>query len=120
MVWKFCGKAQFPRTFARFARVYAETVPFPQNFHTMKLGQITVFYAVPFYVHTIYQPFQIPIFYKVSNELPWLHCHVLFLCTHSARTWDVLILYVLWFPLFNHITCSLRIHSHQIIYFAYY
>ena len=29
----------------RFARNYAET-PFPQNFHTIKLGEITVFYAV--------------------------------------------------------------------------
>ena len=36
MVWKFCGKAQFPY------RNYA----FPQNFHTMKLGEITVFYAM--------------------------------------------------------------------------
>ena len=30
-MWKCCGKAQFP-----------------QNFHTMKLGKITVFYAVVF------------------------------------------------------------------------
>ena len=37
MVWKFCGKAQF-----RMARNYAEIVPF----HKMKLGEITVFYAV--------------------------------------------------------------------------
>ena len=29
MVWKFCGKAQFPH-----------------SFHTMKLDEITVFYAV--------------------------------------------------------------------------
>ena len=28
MVWKFCGKAQFPHSFAWFARNYAETVPF--------------------------------------------------------------------------------------------
>ena len=28
MVWKFCGKAQFPHSFGRFARNYAETVPF--------------------------------------------------------------------------------------------
>ena len=29
LVWKFCGKAQFP-----------------QNFHTWKLGEISVFFAV--------------------------------------------------------------------------
>ena len=45
MVWKFCGKAQFPHSFGRMARNYAETA-FLQNFHTMKLGEITVFYAV--------------------------------------------------------------------------
>ena len=28
LVWKFCGKAQFPRSFGWFARNYAETVPF--------------------------------------------------------------------------------------------
>ena len=37
MVWKFCGKVQFPHT---------RNCAFPQNFHTMKLGEITVFYAV--------------------------------------------------------------------------
>ena len=47
MVWKFCGKAQFPHSFGQFTRNYAETA-FPQNFHTMKLGEITLFYAVLF------------------------------------------------------------------------
>ena len=28
LVWKFCGKAQFPHSFERFARNCAETVPF--------------------------------------------------------------------------------------------
>ena len=28
LVWKFCGKAQFPNSFGRIARNYAETVPF--------------------------------------------------------------------------------------------
>ena len=45
LVWKFCGKAQFPHSFGRFARNYAETV-FPQDFHTRKLDEITVFFAV--------------------------------------------------------------------------
>ena len=43
MVWKFCGKA--PHSFARFTRNFAETA-IPQNFHTRKLDEITVFYAV--------------------------------------------------------------------------
>ena len=28
LVWKFCGMAQFPHSFGRLARNYAETVPF--------------------------------------------------------------------------------------------
>ena len=28
LVWKFCGKGQFPHSFWRIARNYAETVPF--------------------------------------------------------------------------------------------
>ena len=28
LVWKFCGKAQFPRSFGRFARNFAETLSF--------------------------------------------------------------------------------------------
>ena len=28
LVWKFCGKAQFPHSFGRFTRNYAKTVPF--------------------------------------------------------------------------------------------
>ena len=45
MVRKFWGKAQFQQSFGRFARNSAKTV-FPQNFHTRKLGEILVFYAV--------------------------------------------------------------------------
>ena len=41
---KFCGNAPFPHSSGGFARNYAET--FPQNFHTRRLDQITVFYAV--------------------------------------------------------------------------
>ena len=35
LVWKFCGKAQFPHNFGLFAR-----------FHTRKLGEITEFFDV--------------------------------------------------------------------------
>ena len=28
LVWKFCGKAQFPHSYGRFVRNYAETLPF--------------------------------------------------------------------------------------------
>ena len=45
LVWKFRGKAQFPHSFRRIAWNYVETA-FPQNFHTRKLGEITVFFAV--------------------------------------------------------------------------
>ena len=46
MVRKFCGKAQFLHNFGQIALNYAENVPFPQNFHTMKLDEITIFLAV--------------------------------------------------------------------------
>ena len=50
LVWKFCGKAQFPHSFGRWCGNFVErhsgNCAFPQNFHTRKLGEITVFYAV--------------------------------------------------------------------------
>ena len=39
-MWKICGKAQFPQSFGRIA--------FQQNFHTRKLGEITVLYTLLF------------------------------------------------------------------------
>ena len=48
LVWKYCGKAQFPYSFGRIARNYAEAVPFRKNFHTRKLVEITAFYAVTY------------------------------------------------------------------------
>ena len=38
LVWTLCGKAQFPHSFG--------TCAFPQNLHTRKLGEITIFFAV--------------------------------------------------------------------------
>ena len=48
LVWKFCGKAQFPNSFGKLCRNCA----FPQNFHTRKLGEITVFSAVLVWAQT--------------------------------------------------------------------
>ena len=42
LVWKLCGKAQFPQSFERFGGNCA----FTQNLHTRKLGEITAFYVV--------------------------------------------------------------------------
>ena len=42
LVWKFCGKAESPDSFGQIVQNYTETA-FPQNFHTRKLGEITVF-----------------------------------------------------------------------------
>ena len=39
LVWKFCGKAQFPHSFGR-------NCVFQQNLNTWKLGEITLFYGV--------------------------------------------------------------------------
>ena len=45
LVWKFCGKAQFPHSFWRFAWKYVETVPLNKISHTRKLGKMTVFFT---------------------------------------------------------------------------
>ena len=42
LVYKFCGKEQFPQSFERFGGNCA----FPQNLHTRKLDEITAFYVV--------------------------------------------------------------------------
>ena len=44
LLWKFCGKAQFPE-FHSCPKLCGNCA-FPQNFHTRKLGQITGFFAV--------------------------------------------------------------------------
>ena len=43
---KFYGKVQFPQSFGRFARNYAETVPFHKFSTPGNQVKITVFYAV--------------------------------------------------------------------------
>ena len=55
LVWKFCGKAQFPHSFGRFALNYEETVPFrkistPEN--QVKLWYFSQRVSVAF--HTTY------------------------------------------------------------------
>ena len=42
LVWKFGGKPKFPQSFGKLSGNCA----FPQNFHTRKLVEITVFFAV--------------------------------------------------------------------------
>ena len=47
-MWKLCKgtvSAYLCISVYRIARIYAETA-FPQNLHTRKLGEVTVFYAV--------------------------------------------------------------------------
>ena len=44
LVWKFCGKAQFSYTANR--PKLCGNCAFPQNFHSRKLGELMVFYAV--------------------------------------------------------------------------
>ena len=39
VVWKFCGKAQFPHSFGRIVRNYAETVPFQKKFPHHEIWQ---------------------------------------------------------------------------------
>ena len=46
LVWKFCGKARFPHRFRASRPKLCRDCAFPQNFHTKKSGEITVFFAV--------------------------------------------------------------------------
>ena len=45
LAWTFCGKAQFPHSFANRSKLCGNCA-FPQSSHTRKLGEITVFYVV--------------------------------------------------------------------------
>ena len=50
LIWKFCGKAQFPHSFGRIAQHYAETVPFhkipiPGNYAKLRYSE--QFYVIP-------------------------------------------------------------------------
>ena len=46
LMWKLCGKAQFPQSLAQFARNSMKTVAFPLNSYTRILGEISAFYAL--------------------------------------------------------------------------
>ena len=46
LVWKFLGKAVSAEFWAVRAKLWGNCV-FPQTFHTRKLGQISVYYAIP-------------------------------------------------------------------------
>ena len=41
--WKFCGKAQFPNSFRRFARNYPEIVPFDKIVTPVNLVKLRYF-----------------------------------------------------------------------------
>ena len=43
LLWKFCGKAQFPHSFGGIRPKLCGKCVFPQNFHARKLGEITIF-----------------------------------------------------------------------------
>ena len=45
-MWKFCEDGQIPQSFGCFARNSEEILCFHKNFHTRKLGETVVFYAV--------------------------------------------------------------------------
>ena len=46
MVWKFHGNTQFARSFTANCPKLSRNSAFPQNFHTRKLDEILIFYAV--------------------------------------------------------------------------
>ena len=46
LVWKICGKAQFPHSFGMICQKLCDNCAFLRNFHIRKLSEIAVFYAV--------------------------------------------------------------------------
>ena len=72
MVWKFYGTVKFPHTEFR-------AIAFTQNFHTKKLGEISLFYAV---LHTM------TIWWThIKIQLFWVHIH----CGEEKRIYLILI-----------------------------
>ena len=49
LVWKFCGKEQFPHSFGRFARNYTETVPFHKISTPRNQVKLLYFFAMKSY-----------------------------------------------------------------------
>ena len=84
MVLKFCGKAQFPHSFGRIARNYAETVLF-QNSDTRKSGEIAVLFKMLLFTtgryNTVYF-LNISVMWEASWNNIWEDITVLFSCTH--------------------------------------
>ena len=79
-------KATFSHSFGRItqnyvARSYAETVPFPQNLHSKKLGKITVFFAVYFSVKT-----HLNIFLPICFLYGWVLLYLIDICCKCCKT----------------------------------
>ena len=79
-------KATFSHSFGRItqnyaARNYAETVPFPQNLHSKKLGKITVFFAVYFSVKT-----HLNIFLPICFWYGWVLLYLIDICCKCCKT----------------------------------
>ena len=51
LVWTFCRNTQFPQSFGWFTQNFTDIVHFHINFHTRKLGEISVFFEVWVRVH---------------------------------------------------------------------
>ena len=52
LVWKFCGKAQFPHSFGPFVRNYAETVPFRKIFTPWNQVKLRYCSQCLYFLHT--------------------------------------------------------------------
>ena len=63
------------------ARNYAETVPFPQNLHSKKLGKIAAFFAVYFSVKT-----HLNIFLPICFWYGWVLLYLIDICCKCCKT----------------------------------
>ena len=79
LMWKFCGEAQFPHSFGRFAQNYTETVPFRKIFtpgNQVKLRYFSQWQMFPlrkFHFGVVFtQHLSIEIKFHVFVKMTWM------------------------------------------------
>ena len=92
LVWKFCGKAEFPHSFGQFARNYAETVPFhkistPGN--QVKLRYFSWCYEYKQRLHLVLNFSNTIYFFKLQTEKLLAWCFSLEMYSETIKTYKI-------------------------------
>ena len=100
LVWKFCGNAQFPQNFGQFGQFKA----FPQNSHTRKIGEISVFYAVVAYIYIWFYEW----YFLLKRSTFFIKCYALFVtCCRSCAHYSIWCTY--------HVMCNFLLHLQSLL-----